>query len=86
MKKSAMIRARTEPELKQEVELIFKELGISASEAINIFYNQVKLQRGIPFSLNIPNETTLKTFKKTDSGKEIVKCKNEEDMFKKLGI
>ena len=86
MTKSAMIRARTEPELKHEVEVIFKELGISPSEAINIFYKQVKLQRGIPFSLNIPNETTIKTFKKTDSGKEIVKCSNAEDMFKKLGI
>lgn len=86
MSKSAMIRARTEPELKQEVEQIFKELGITASEAINIFYKQVQIQKGIPFSVNIPNETTIETFKKTDAGKEIIKCKDAADMFKKLGI
>jgi len=86
MSKTAMIRVRTEPELKQEVEKIFKDLGITASEAINIFYKQVQLQKGIPFSINIPNETTLKTFKKTDAGEEIIKCKDAADMFRKLGI
>ena len=35
---------------------------------------------------SLPNALTLKTFKKTDSGKDIVRCKNANDMFKKLGI
>lgn len=34
----------------------------------------------------IPNKTTLKTFKKTDESKELVKCKDLDDMFKKLAI
>lgn len=86
MAKSAMIRVRTEPELKQEVEQIFKDLGMTTSEAINIFYKQVQLQKGIPFSINIPNKITLRTFKKTDTGEEIIKCKDAQDMFRKLGL
>lgn len=42
MAKTAMIRARIESELKKEVETIFKSMGISATEAINLFYDKVK--------------------------------------------
>ncbi len=86
MAKTAMIRARTSPDLKSEVEGILKKLGLTTTEAINLFFSQVKLHKGIPFEIRIPNKTTLKTFKKTDEGKEIVKCKDADDMFKKLGI
>lgn len=79
-----MIRARTEPELKETVEKIFKELGITTTEAINIFYHQVKLQNGMPFEVKLPNKTTEKTFNRTDKGKNIVKCKDSQDLFRKL--
>jgi len=34
----------------------------------------------------IPNVLTRATFRKTDEGKDLVRCKNVDDMFKKLGI
>ncbi|MCK4401574.1 hypothetical protein KAW08_04655 [bacterium] len=34
----------------------------------------------------IPNEITRKTFKSADSGRDIIMCKNADDMFKNLGI
>jgi len=34
----------------------------------------------------VPNALTIKTFRKTDSGRDVVKCKNAEDMFNILGI
>jgi len=86
MAKDAMIRARTRPELKTEVEAIFKELGLSVTEAINLFFTQVKIHSGLPFEVKLPNKLTIKTFNDTDMGKDIVKCENEEDMFQKLGI
>ncbi|MGH2574156.1 MAG: type II toxin-antitoxin system RelB/DinJ family antitoxin, partial [Ignavibacteria bacterium] len=43
MAKTAMIRARTEPKLKKEVESIFNKLGLNSTEAINLFYKQVRL-------------------------------------------
>jgi addiction module RelB/DinJ family antitoxin len=48
MARTAMIRARTEPELKSDVEGIFRELGLSATEAINLFYRQVRRNKGLP--------------------------------------
>ena len=46
MAKTEMIRARIEPEAKHVAEEIFRTLGISASEAINMFYRQVALHHG----------------------------------------
>jgi DNA-damage-inducible protein J len=59
MAKTEFIRARIEPELKEEVLSIFQTLGLSLTEAINLFFHMVKLNRGLPFEIKIPNEETL---------------------------
>ena len=41
MPKSAMVRARVEPKLKQDAESLFERLGLSATQAITLFYRQV---------------------------------------------
>ncbi|CAM6002802.1 unnamed protein product [Sphagnum balticum] len=81
-----MIRARTTPRLKHEAEKVLDNLGLTPSEAINLFYRQVCLRRGLPFAVEIPNDTTVTTFAKTDRGEELVHAKSEDDLFKKLGI
>ncbi|MDD3001661.1 MAG: Antitoxin DinJ [bacterium ADurb.Bin157] len=86
MSKTATIRARVEPSLKDQVEKIFEKLGLNATQAINLFYKQVELNNGLPFELKVPNETTLKTFRDSESGKDLIECKDAEDMFNKLGI
>lgn len=56
----ATVRARIDSGLKNEVELIFHELGLTTSQAITLFLKKVKIEKGIPFELKIPNETTIK--------------------------
>ncbi len=84
MTKSAMIRARVDPTLKQEAENIFEALGLSATQAITLFYQQVKWARGLPFEVRVPNEVTLRTFAETDAGENLVHCENAQDLFAKL--
>ena len=55
MPKTAAISARIDPELKQNAEEIFTELGLTASQAITLFYKQVQFQNGLPFQVNLPN-------------------------------
>lgn len=86
MAKAAMIRARIEPELKADVENIFQELGLSITEAITLFYRQVRLNRGLPFEVRIPNETTVRTFQDSDAGRNVIRAENAEEMFEKLGV
>jgi DNA-damage-inducible protein J len=81
-----MIRARTNPELKSEVEDIFKRLGLNTTEAINLFFSQVCLYKGLPFEVKIPNKTTLRTFKKTDQGKELFEYKNLDEFVGKMSV
>jgi DNA-damage-inducible protein J len=86
MSKTSTIRARIEPNLKVSADHIFKQLGLTTTQAITLFYKQVELKKGLPFDVAIPNETTLKTFSDTDSGRDLIICADAEDMFKKLGI
>ena len=61
MTKTATIRARVEPDLKQEAETVFSQLGLSATQAtqaIRLFYKQVALQGGLPFAVKVPNAET----------------------------
>ena len=75
-----------QPELKQEVECLFHKLGLSTTDAINIFYRQVKLRQGLPFEVTVPNETTLKVFRETDAKKNLIRSANTDEMFDNLGI
>ena len=86
MSKTATVRARLEPELKERAETIFHRLGMNATQAITMFYKQVELREGLPFDIAIPNATTKRTFSSTDAGRELVVCKDADDMFEKLGI
>jgi len=86
MAKTGTIRARIEPRLKQEVEKLFEEMGLTTTEAITLFYRQVKLRNGLPFNIVIPNKTTEKVFKDTDVKRNLIRCEDADDMFDKLGI
>jgi len=81
MAKAEFIRARIEPEVKHEAEAILKRLGLSISEAVNLFYNQVILYRGLPFEVKLPNEETLQVFGETDAGKNLTEWTTPDDLF-----
>ena len=86
MNKSATGRARIEPHLKRKAEGMLEKLGLSATQAITLFYRQITLRKGLPFNVVIPNATTQRTLESTDAGKDIVVCKDVDDMFSRLGI
>lgn len=86
MSKTATIRARVEPDLKNTAEHIFSKLGLTTTQAITLFYKQVELRNGLPFEITIPNTTTHKTFNDTDAARNLIICENVNDMFNKLDI
>ncbi|MDR1939269.1 MAG: type II toxin-antitoxin system RelB/DinJ family antitoxin [Clostridiales bacterium] len=57
MAKTDTVYMRIDPNLKANAESILSRLGLTPNEAINIFLNQVVLQRGLPFSIKIPPQT-----------------------------
>ena len=57
--KNAVVNARMEIELKAEVEAIFKQLGMNTTQAITMFFEQVRLHRAVPFQIKLPNTETI---------------------------
>lgn len=64
--KSANVYVRIEPDVKEQAENILTALGIPASNAINMFYKQIILNRGLPFDVKLPKENIVNVAEMTD--------------------
>ncbi len=84
MNRTATVRARVEPRLKAEVERLLDNLGLTTTEAITIFYNQIRLRQGLPFPVELPNASTRRTFEATDRGEELHEYDSLDEMFEAL--
>ncbi len=63
MAKETTVRARIDESLKDEAEVILKELGITTSQAINIYFSQITLRQGLPFDVVLPEAKNSKNKK-----------------------
>ncbi len=64
MPKTAVITARVDPELKEEAEEIFSQIGLTTSQAITLYLRQVVHRRAIPFELTAPKRGGVETLKR----------------------
>jgi DNA-damage-inducible protein J len=81
MQKTEHINFRTDAGTKLAAEAVLRELGMKPSEALNLFYHQVALHQGLPFSLVLPNAETRQTFLETDSGENLQSFNSVDDFF-----
>jgi DNA-damage-inducible protein J len=86
MRKTATARARMEPEVKEKAERILEACGLSASEAIGMFYRQVILHQGLPFPVQNFNEATRTVLRKSQQGVDVAGFDSAEALFEDLGI
>lgn len=83
------LNIRTDKEIKDQAEIIFNELGLNMTTAINMFLRSTIREHGIPFELklDIPNETTIEAIKE---GKKLINdpkiYSNIEDLKADLDI
>ena len=76
--KTAIINARVQPELKSDVELILSQLGITTTQAITMFFEQIRMNRGIPFQLKIPNDETAQAMMDARFNKDLEEVSIEQ--------
>ena len=86
MPKTAVISARIDPELKNGAEEVFKELGLTATQAITLFYKQVELERGLPFVVRVPNDVTAEALEQARTHQGLASFNTLDDLFEDLGI
>lgn len=84
--RNTVVRARINSDVKDNVENILSQLGLTMSEAISMYMAQIQIAEGIPFAVNIPNKTTLKILADADQGKNVVKAKSVREIFEKAGL
>lgn len=58
--KNNVVHVRVNSELKNNVEMILDNLGVSLSYAINMYLKQIEAKRGIPFDVVLPSEEKSK--------------------------
>ena len=87
MAKTDTLHIRIEPSVKQRAEETLNDLGLSITEAINVFLNQVILNDGIPFEVKKPkfNKETIQAIEDTKNGKNLSKTFDSvNEMFEEL--
>jgi len=84
--KTDRIQARIDPDLKQSVEAIFAQLGLSSGEAIRLFYSQVELTGGLPFPVQLPNAETIAAIKESQTDTILSRYQNFSDLRKEEGV
>lgn len=81
MKKSTTVHSRIEPNVKEKAENILARLGLTPTQAIRLFYNQIALNQAIPFPIKVPNKLTQKTLTDSSEGKNLQSFNNTENLF-----
>ncbi len=55
------LNIRTDKEIKEQAEMIFSDLGLNMTTAINIFLRTIIREQGIPFNLKLDTPNSLTT-------------------------
>ena len=81
---------RMDADVKKKAEILFSEIGLNMTTAINIFLRQAIRENGMPFelTLNTPNAQTVEAIR---DGERIIKkgearFDSADEMFADLGI
>ena len=81
--KSAEIRSRIEPDLKEGATRVLASCGLNLSDAIRLFLRQVVINNGLPFEVKIPNVTTRAAMEEARSG-NLPHFNSANDLFDEL--
>jgi DNA-damage-inducible protein J len=85
MSKTTMITARVDPKLKRETEKVLKDLGLTTSQAITLFFNQISLRKGLPFAIAMPNSETAQAIEDALAGVNLHTVESVDALFEELG-
>lgn len=61
MSEQALVQARMDKELRDEVAEIYEALGLDIPTAIRMFFTRTKMVRGIPFETTLPEKMITRT-------------------------
>ena len=86
MTKTTAITVRLDPQLKKDTQSVLKELGLTTTQAVSLFFKQVSLNRGLPFVVEIPNEETIRAIEDGLNKRNVKTFENAEAALDYLGL
>lgn len=82
---STRMQHRIDAGLKIDAEKILEQQGIKPSQAITIFYTEIKRTGGFPFLPSaVPNKKLTKNLMEAKKGTGVKTHKSKKDLFKSL--
>ena len=81
MTKTATVRARVDPGLKERAEGVLAKLGLNTTTAITLFYRQIVSYRGLPFDVRIPNAATRRAMAHAREGTHLVRGESIDQLL-----
>lgn len=89
--KNSTLQIRVRSDLKENVEHILEELGMTPSQAVTLFFNQIALKKEIPFKISLyePNERTKEALKEIEdkiANKDLSGAMTKEELIEFLGL
>jgi len=74
---------KVDPEAWDAAKVIFEEYNLTVADAINIFLNRVRLERGLPFPLKVPSERLKQAMEEAENN-DLVRYDGIEEMMNDL--
>jgi len=70
---------RVEDEFCREAKVVFKKVGLSFDDAVNLFLSKVSMEQAIPFSISVPKKDKDDDFTKAQEISMSKTWDNDED-------
>ncbi|MBQ1517220.1 MAG: type II toxin-antitoxin system RelB/DinJ family antitoxin [Clostridia bacterium] len=92
MPKTETIRFKINPEIKQKIENIYSQNGLTLTQAINIFIQQSINAGGFPFPITADNAELIKAhstqilINELEAGKNSGELLDEREVYNRLGV
>ena len=83
---STMLHVRMDTEMKRKATETLAAMGLTASEAVRLFFHRIAVDQAFPFELKVPNARTRRAMAEVD---EMVKTRaarfaSADEMFAEL--
>ena len=85
MSTDTVVRARIDSETKARASKALRDMGLTVSDAIRLLLLRVADEKRLPFTVQVPQPTTVKAMKELDEGKGR-RFDSAEELFRDVDI
>lgn len=85
MATDALIRSRTDPDVKQRATAVLDRMGLSVSDVMRSVLTRVADDGELPFDMKL-NALTRGTLRRSANGEGVHQARDAKDLFDQLGI